>query len=172
MNKFQIGDNVILKHNRSRGVVTKIVGINKVKIIDEDNFEYTIYLSEIIPINIENDNRSSYGEKIIIKDILNSKPQMIVNQKNTSKTISKIIDLHIEKIYPDYKIAKDVDILQIQVDYFVNCLNNRINSNLPYVDIIHGIGEGKLREKIHEILDSYELKYYEQTDGGSTKVML
>ena len=172
MNKFQIGDKVILKHNRSRGIVKKIVGINKVEIIDEDNFEYTIHFSDIIPINIENDNSSSYGENIIIKDKLNNQKKNRVNQKKTTKTISKIIDLHIEKIFPDYKVTNDVDILQIQVDYFVNCLNNRINSNLPYVDIIHGIGEGKLREKIHEILDSYELKYYEQTDGGSTKVML
>ena len=38
--------------------------------------------------------------------------------------------------------------------------------------IVHGIGEGVLKKEIHNLLNSYNLRYYESLNGGSTEVML
>ena len=38
--------------------------------------------------------------------------------------------------------------------------------------IVHGIGEGVLKKEVHELLNRYQLRYYESLNGGSTEVMI
>jgi dsDNA-specific endonuclease/ATPase MutS2 len=47
-----------------------------------------------------------------------------------------------------------------------------MNSKITKVEIVHGIGEGILRNEVHQILKNYKLRYYLSKNGGSTEVML
>ena len=40
------------------------------------------------------------------------------------------------------------------------------------IEIIHGIGEGVLRDEVHNILRNYNLRFYLTKDGGATEVYL
>ena len=58
---FSIGDRVIQKESRVTAEILLIIGDRKAKIRDEDGFEYIVKISEILPLNSETDNSSSYG---------------------------------------------------------------------------------------------------------------
>ena len=47
-----------------------------------------------------------------------------------------------------------------------------INSNAQKLIIVHGIGEGVLKKEVHNLLSSFELRYFVSINGGSTEVML
>lgn len=62
------------------------------------------------------------------------------------------IDLHIERLVDDTTDLDSFEILQIQLDAFEQALNNAIQQKLSHFTIIHGVGKGKLRDAIHNIL--------------------
>ncbi|MCZ2222413.1 MAG: hypothetical protein LC122_02115 [Chitinophagales bacterium] len=65
-----------------------------------------------------------------------------------------VVDLHIEKIINDYKHLSNYEILSIQIKEFEKWYDIAIANKQPSLIIIHGVGKGKLKEEIHEILKS------------------
>jgi len=47
-----------------------------------------------------------------------------------------------------------------------------LNSNVQKLVIVHGIGEGVLKKEVHNLLNKYEMRYFESLNGGSTEVMI
>ena len=63
-------------------------------------------------------------------------------------------------------------ILPNQIDYCRKKIDQAIiNSTINKLIIIHGIGDGILKQKVHEILQEYSLTYYLSLDEGSTEVI-
>lgn len=62
------------------------------------------------------------------------------------------VDLHIEKIMPDWSGLSNFEILTIQLHEFQRYLDAAIAARQFSMVVIHGVGKGKLREEIHEIL--------------------
>lgn len=65
-----------------------------------------------------------------------------------------VVDLHIEKITNDYKHLNNAEIIQLQLKEFEKWYHNAVEHQQSSLTIIHGIGKGKLKEEIHEILKS------------------
>ena len=65
-----------------------------------------------------------------------------------------VIDLHIEKITNDWKHLSNFEILTIQLKEFEKWYNLAVANKQPSLIVIHGVGKGKLKEEIHEILKS------------------
>ena len=63
-----------------------------------------------------------------------------------------VIDLHIEKISHSWKHLSNYEILSMQLDEFEKYYELSIAHHQPTLIVIHGVGEGKLRDEIHEIL--------------------
>ena len=64
------------------------------------------------------------------------------------------------------------EIVQLQLNECYERLQYAMNSKITKVEIVHGIGEGILRNEVHQILKNYKLRYYLSKNGGSTEVML
>ncbi len=47
-----------------------------------------------------------------------------------------------------------------------------MNQNKQEIIVVHGIGSGVLKEKTHELLKEYNLRFFLSVDEGSTKVFL
>ena len=47
-----------------------------------------------------------------------------------------------------------------------------LNSNVHKLIIVLGIGEGVLKKEVHDLLNRYQLRYFESLNGGSTEVMI
>lgn len=65
-----------------------------------------------------------------------------------------VVDLHIEKLTDDWKRLSNFEILSKQLKAFEKYYDLSVSHHQPSLIVIHGIGEGKLREEIHEILKS------------------
>jgi hypothetical protein len=65
-----------------------------------------------------------------------------------------VVDLHIEKLSNDWKHLSNFEILTIQLNEFEKQMDNAIAHYQPSIIMIHGVGVGKLKDEIHEILKS------------------
>jgi hypothetical protein len=63
-----------------------------------------------------------------------------------------VVDLHIEKITDNWSHLSNHEILTIQLNEFEKYFHLAELHHLPSIIMIHGIGEGKLRDEIHELL--------------------
>jgi hypothetical protein len=86
------------------------------------------------------------------------------------------VDLHIEKLTPDYESMDTLEILALQLKTFEKYLDLAIAHRLPSFIVIHGIGSGRLRDEIHEILrlrkevKSFVNQYHPAYGYGATEV--
>ena len=86
------------------------------------------------------------------------------------------IDLHIEKLYPNYKNLAPSEMLQIQLKEFQNALDLAIATHQKEIVFIHGIGKGLLKNEIHLKLNqtNWVYKYVNNYDSrygyGATEV--
>lgn len=65
-----------------------------------------------------------------------------------------VVDLHIEKITDNWKHLSNFEILSLQVKEFEKFYDLAVVHYQPSLTIIHGVGEGKLKDEIHAILRS------------------
>jgi len=63
-----------------------------------------------------------------------------------------VVDLHIDKLTNDWKHLSNFEILTIQLDEFEKYYDLAVAHKQPTLIIIHGVGEGRLRDEIHESL--------------------
>ncbi len=63
-----------------------------------------------------------------------------------------ILDLHIEKLTDNWKNMSNFEMLTMQLHEFEKWYDLAIAHHLSEMIIIHGIGTGKLKEELHEIL--------------------
>ena len=65
-----------------------------------------------------------------------------------------VVDLHIEKLSNDWQHLSNFEILTIQLNEFEKCLDTATAHYQSSIIIIHGVGSGKLKDEIHELLKS------------------
>ncbi len=63
-----------------------------------------------------------------------------------------VVDLHIEKLSNDWQHLSNFEILTIQLKEFEKWLDLAIAHRQQNLIVIHGIGKGKLKDEIHDIL--------------------
>jgi hypothetical protein len=62
------------------------------------------------------------------------------------------LDLHIEKLTPDWEKMENFEKLTLQLKTFEKYYDLALAHHLPSMIVIHGLGSGKLRDEIHELL--------------------
>lgn len=63
-----------------------------------------------------------------------------------------VVDLHIEKLTDSWKHLTNGEILTMQLKEFDKWYDAAIANYQPHLIVIHGIGSGKLRDEIHQLL--------------------
>jgi hypothetical protein len=63
-----------------------------------------------------------------------------------------VIDLHIEKIADNWKGLSNFEIITIQLKEFERWYDLAVAHRQPDLIVIHGVGKGKLKDEIHDIL--------------------
>ncbi len=96
--------------------------------------------------------------------------------KQNIPTARSVVDLHIEKIVDKHSHLTNAEIIQIQLAEFEKWLELAQFNHLPSMIFIHGIGKGKLKEEIHDLLKvktgikSFINKYHEFYGYGATEI--
>jgi dsDNA-specific endonuclease/ATPase MutS2 len=87
-----------------------------------------------------------------------------------------VIDLHIEKLSDNWKHLSNFEILTIQLKNFEKFYYLAVAHHQPNLTVIHGIGSGKLRDEIHELLKykkevkSFVNQYHPNYGYGATEI--
>jgi hypothetical protein len=63
-----------------------------------------------------------------------------------------VLDLHIEKLTDNWKHINKKEVLELQIKTFEKYYELALMHHLKQMIVIHGVGTGRLREEIHEIL--------------------
>lgn len=72
-----------------------------------------------------------------------------------------VIDLHMEKLSDDWQHMTNFEILTMQLNEFEKWYHLAVAHHLPSMVVIHGVGSGKLRDEIHDLLKAKrEVKYF------------
>jgi hypothetical protein len=87
-----------------------------------------------------------------------------------------VIDLHIEKLVDDWNGLSNYEILGIQLKTFEKYYDLALAHIQPSLIVIHGVGEGKLRDEIHDRLrlkkevKSFVNQYHPLYGYGATEI--
>lgn len=87
-----------------------------------------------------------------------------------------VIDLHIEKLTDDYRKMSNFEMLSLQLKTFEKYYSLAQIHRQPSLTVIHGIGEGKLKNEIHRLLRqkndklSFSNDYHPRFGFGATEI--
>ena len=120
--------------------------IEEMKTKNESTLTFSLF--QEFPDKVEND----------IIDIPVSKPSKHKKIYDSSKAkvhiepARSIVDLHIEKLTHYWQQLSNFEILQLQLQTFEKYYNLALAHYQPSLIVIHGVGTGRLRVEIHELL--------------------
>lgn len=87
-----------------------------------------------------------------------------------------VVDLHMEKLTDDWQHLNNFEILTLQLKEFEKWYELALAHHLPSFTVIHGVGSGRLRDEIHDILKTKkEVKtfinqYHPRYGYGATEI--
>ncbi|MEO7924593.1 MAG: Smr/MutS family protein [Chitinophagaceae bacterium] len=87
-----------------------------------------------------------------------------------------VIDLHIEKLADDWKHRSNYEILSLQLKTFEKYYDLALAHHQHSLIVVHGVGEGVLRNEIHDILrlkrevKSFVNQYHPSFGYGATEI--
>tara|TARA_A100001388_G_C28688351_1_gene460023 strand:+ start:327 stop:827 length:501 start_codon:yes stop_codon:yes gene_type:complete len=166
---MKIGDFVVFKNETDTGTIKEIISEGKIKITNSQGFDEIKLSSEIIVIDKNFNQVSSYGQIPKHEKQTNS---LKFSKEKIKKTSSIKIDLHIELLVEDFSKYSNEEIIKIQINYCEKQINKILKSNHKEFLVVHGIGMGVLKKEIHNLLNEFSLRYYLSNDGGSTLVFV
>ena len=187
--QFYIGDKVGFLNEKGGGVVTKIISKKMVEVTIEDGFEFPYAISELILI--EAGERKAEPEPIEEKEeeVKVDVSKLFQQKKNHSDKPLKSkphaqnngmlemeINIHIEELMDNYSNMSNAEIILVQLRYFQEALDKAITGHYRKYFVIHGVGNGRLKQEVRAILDSEGIRYYDASYAkygfGATEVII
>lgn len=154
--KFEVGDRVAFIDEAGQGIITEILDKKFVRVINSDGFELTYSIKKLVPLANMNDYRIATGEEDKhIRTKIKSENKKQKKSKPSNNKVVWEIDLHIEELTDDYRNLSNGEILEIQMRHFTHFMGDAIEKKIPKVIIIHGKGEGVLKNEIRTALFAY-----------------
>jgi hypothetical protein len=99
-----------------------------------------------------------------------------INRHGSIPQIRTVVDLHIEKLADDWKRMSPGEMLDLQIKTFERHYDDAVQHRQPNLIIIHGVGTGRLRDEVHEILRhkkevrSFVNQYHPSFGYGATEI--
>lgn len=111
--------------------------------------------------------------------ITGSAKAMPVKVSNVEEFASFIpeIDLHVENLISGYARLGKGEIIRIQLLHFQRFMDKAVRLGVPRIFVIHGVGEGKLREAIadrlreHPEVSKFRNEFHHKYGYGATEVI-
>jgi hypothetical protein len=152
---------------------TLFEAIEKMKLKNEPCLKYKLF--KTYPLR-------SYDYMIAPPTSLKILEQGIKAQKDKAKKSGEaalsVVDLHIEKITDNITNLTNGEIVMMQMSHFEKYLNLAIKNKLENFIVIHGIGNGTLKNEVHQFLKFHKgvnffINQYDPRFGfGATEIFL
>ena len=122
----------------------------------------------------------SYDDKIELSTLA-AKGFKVYDAKRVREHLEparSVVDLHIDKLTDNWKRLSNYEMLALQLKTFEKYYDLALSHHLPFLIVIHGVGEGRLRDEIHDILrlkrevKSFVNQYDPRFGYGATEIFL
>lgn len=162
--------------------VSKVVKLKTIKFYKESAYAF----SPLVERKAHAETITSFHEQPIQVEKVNvaELAKFLKEKKDKGPKFSKPhtllereVDLHLEEILDDERSMNNSEKLEYQLNYFRSELEDAISSNVRRIVFIHGIGNGRLKSEIRNILDTYaNVSYYDASyrlyGFGATEVVI
>lgn len=173
-------------HYKSQMPLAEILYINdkimaQATLIHHNEFKYPVYVFIL---------KDNFLDKEVIEKTFNmedltrlkaikefKQPQKTSIAKQKIKDLTKEIDLHIEELLDSYSTLTNTEILSVQLERFEKEIQYCLSNGIKKLIVIHGVGNGKLKQEIVSILKTIEdITYYDASyknyGFGATEIMI
>ena len=122
----------------------------------------------------------SYDDKIELSTLA-AKGFKVYDAKRVREHLEparSVVDLHIDKLTDNWKKLSNYEMLALQLKTFEKYYDLALAHHQPSLIVIHGVGEGRLRDEIHDILrlkrevKSFVNQYDPRFGYGATEIFL
>ncbi len=181
MKAFQIGEKVTFLHEHGTGVVKGFRSAHVVIIEDETGFERFFPLTELVKIHSTEFELGFNPEKFKLAKESHTKATVYEREERSygNSLSAKFweIDLHIEELVDSHRGMTNAEILRHQMSEFRSFFARAIHHRIPRLIIIHGVGEGVLKDEVRLFLAKKDhLEYfdapYTHYGKGATEIRL
>lgn len=186
--KFQIGDHVAFVDEVGGGTVIEILGATHVKLRTYDGFEIDRAVKGLVH-DMRGKEHVLYkvtehqAGMVAANDLLEEKRKRNVvarpgktPKKPEDNSVAEV-DLHLHELIDDERQLSDAEKLSYQLSFFERRLNAAIRDGKKKLIVIHGVGEGILREEVRKMLQYYDNVQFHDADMrkygvGATEVLI
>lgn len=169
------GDRVKILNEPMEGVVAEVVSKDEIYVTTADGFDFCYAISELIQVDPSGDE---VAYEVDIKAI-SGKIQADFTERRGRKSNSRVrygftdymnrqtnsgkgpdccveIDLHIEELVSQPDRLSSWEKITIQLEHCRDCMESAIELKVPHLVFIHGIGAGRLKQEIRQLLNAYQ----------------
>lgn len=175
--KVTPGDKVSFLNEVGGGLVLDLVGKERAKVRTNDGFELVFPVKELVliqgdPTRAVSDHqaRMRASDDRLAERVQQHKGHG-ANMQNGGKVHAMVedpqvmeVDLHLYKLVEDERVLSDGEKLRFQLEFFERRLNTAIRERKKRVIVIHGVGEGILREEVRKMLQFYTGLRFDDAD--------
>jgi hypothetical protein len=131
------------------------------------------------PLTSENEDLQAYTKRHAKPSWQTSVQDRFFNIHDTRELaeFEPEIDLHIDKLTDNWQKMSSSEIIRLQMSHFEKFISKAIRLGVPGVFVIHGVGEGKLRDAIATSLmnnpdvETFKNEYHHRYGWGATEVI-
>lgn len=173
-------------HYKSQIPLAEILYINdkimsQSSLIFHNEFKFPVY-AYILKENFL--DKEVIEKNVTIEDLTRLKaikefkqPQKTSIAKQRIKDLTKEIDLHIEELIDSHSGLTNTEILSIQLERFEKEIQYCLSNGIKKLIVIHGVGNGKLKQEIISILKTIDdISYYDASyknyGFGATEIII
>lgn len=174
--KFGLGDIVSFLNEKGGGVITKVINKKMVEVTIDDGFVFPYPVAELVmieaaerapePISEKEEEKVDVSKLFTQKLHHSDKPKKSKPHAQNNGMLEMEINLHIEELLDNYTGMSNAEIINVQLRYFQKALDKAITGHYRKLVVIHGVGNGRLKQEVRSILDSENMRYY---DGSYAK---
>lgn len=160
LNAFEVGEEVGFLNEKGQGKIIAVLSSNKYLLLDSDGFERTVFAYDLIKIH-----RVDMSKEVLTLSVKKEDFPKLKRPKVT-KTLTKENvpekDLHIEELLETHRGMTNSEILEVQMKHLKEFFGNMVAKRISRFVIIHGVGEGVLRQEVHSFLYAKKgVKYWD-----------
>ncbi|MEO6902869.1 MAG: DUF2027 domain-containing protein [Bacteroidia bacterium] len=169
--------------------ISEIVKLKPIKLYKQNAFEANKFINQkslLLPVfelsEMEQQNKMNTSaidfSKILSQKLnFNDSPKKSKPHANNNPANEMEIDLHIEELLENYSGMNNAEIVQVQLKEFQNALDTAINNHCRRLIVIHGVGNGRLKQEVRNILlANKSLKFYDASYArygfGATEIAI
>ncbi len=165
---FKKGDRVAFVDEVGGGVVLDVPSPGRVKVRTDEGFVLVRSGKELVPYDPEYVKQAyrisdHQAGMVAANDVMEEKRQRRKGDNRPGKTPKKPedgsvaeVDLHLHELVEDETKLSQGEKLKYQLAYFERALEAAIRDGKRKLIVIHGVGEGVLREEVRRVLLFYD----------------